>query len=1233
MPKADRKDVGRGETKTVLTPHLRNKDKGAKISKYLGGWIMKRSSFLSILFVLIAIALATASATAQTEKGSIVGTVTDSNGGAVANATVAVRNVAKNTSLTFTTNSEGNYNVPFLDPGNYEVIVTASGFARSLVSGVVVSVGGTQSVNVTLKVGEVTETVEVENATPLLQTENANIGQIITDQQLTDLPSANRNIYSFLALDSTVNGVGVNSSNAEAFRVESGGTMSISGSRPSSVTFKIDGQANNDPTFGTPTITPSLDTVKEFQLQNNAYSAEFEGITQVNIATKSGTSRFRGSLFEFVQNDLFQPRNPNAPLDSEGRRGKNKLRYNQFGGTIGGPMWVPRFGDDGGPLWMKDKTFFFFSYEGLRNNGRGLAFARVLTQAERTGDFSANLGGCILSGGNPVPQLNPNGTASGNCVRAGQIFDPTTTVANPLFNSALPQSPFNPQFIRQPFAGNRIPANRINATASALIDVQQPLPNFVSTSDLNFAGPSGNNFVNNQYSVRIDHRFTDRDSIYGRFTWQNNSRDGELVLPYQQKDLIGKGRVFNSAWTHVFTPSFVNELRIGYVKGQYGDSVTEIDPTQFGIANTALNTLPGIQLTAGGQLNYGGFTASVLETTQNTFQIADNFSVARGNHFTKFGFKADHNKFVNVDRIQSNGIMQFNGLFSVGNSSLGANAGRPNSIADFLLGNVSGQSLNVTRPAHLQNMPLSFYIQDDWRVNSKLTINLGLRYEIHQPFREESLGGRRVDLTGEGVLLVADPEVARLANSPLVVCCTDERVVDTDRNDFGPRIGVAWRPFNSDSTVIRAGFGKFFADTSQFFHWLYYVPLRGGSYSPRVSSFTSPSATLDNPFPSTNFTPPGGSGISIGIPTGVNPAAVNNQPVISISALGPYKTPESYQWSAGVQREIFRNMVLDVSYKGSRSKNLPVQWFFNQPTFSDTPANFQSLVPAANPYLRRDYENFSITSNIVANVLESEYNALTIKVDKRFSDGYGFLSTYTWSRSIDQGAEVFTLGQNHAFLPNNRDFDAGRGVSIFDIPHRWVTSGSFDVPFGRGKRFLDYGGVVNALLGGWRLSGIFTIQSGQPFSPYLLTAAGHTNTGVSVVERGNFGNNTPFTDEEWEAALDAWEQGTRLNIIRPDAIDLNYTGIGNIPRNAFRYLYTRRLDLSLAKVTRFSETASLELRLDMFNVTREVLHNPVFHTQVGGANALTNLAVRGSIPGRNIYFLPHTIQVGARITF
>lgn len=1197
---------------------------------------MRRNIVPGILsFFLLLIAPCFVSA--QTEKGALVGVVSDGTGAVVPGATVTIINLANNSQVTARSNDEGLYEAPFLVPATYKVTVGATGFSTAVVNDVIVSVGQRRRLDVQLTAGDVSVQVDVVDTPALLQTESASIGQVITDRQLTQLPTPTRNIYSFLTLDSTVNSGPTG--NAEAFRIESGGSLSISGSRPSSVTFKIDGAANNDPTFGTPTITPSLDSVKEFQLQNNAYSAEFEGITQVNVATKSGTGRFHGSLFEFVQNDFFQPRNPNGTLDSQGRRSKNKLKYNQFGGTIGGPIWLPRFGEGGPVFFNKDRTFFFFSYEGLRNNARAIAFTRVLTEAERRGDFSANLGGCLTVSGVQVPLRNPNGTPSGQCVRVGQIFDPLTTVANPLFNPAIASSAVtNPQFIRQPFVNNQIPMERLNQNARALINVQQPLPNVVTASDLNYAAPSGNNFLNNQYSVRIDHKASDNDHIYGRYTAQNNQRDGELVLPFQQKNIVGNGRVINTSWTHSFSTIAVNELRLGYVRGVYGDSVTEIDPTQFGIRNTSLNTLPRIFLSSGGALNFGGFSASVLQTIQNTYQIADNFSYVRGRHSMKFGFKADHNRFKNADFINANGTLQFSGLYTVANSNLEPNAGRPNSIADFLLGQANAQSLAATQPAYLSNTPWAVYFQNDWKVSQSLTLTLGLRYELHQPFKEASLGGRTVDFENGGHLIVADPEVARLANSPLVVCCTGPRVVKTDKNDFAPRIGIAYQPFKNDSTVFRAGWGIFFADTSQFFHWLYYAPLRGTAiFQPLQSSnFNIPAANLNDPFPTSQFLPPG-SGLTVSIPNGVAPAAVNNQPVVSAFGIGPYDTPESQQWSAGIQREIWGNMVLDVSYKGSKAKHLPIQWFFNQPSFSATPVNTLSLNPAANPYLRRPHSAFTIGSNIVANVLKSSYHAGTVEVDKRFSDGYTFTSTYTWSKSIDQGAEVFTLGQNHAFLPNNHDFDANRGVSAFDVPHRWVTNGIVELPFGKNKRYLNNGGIVEKLVGGWRFAGIFTLQSGLPFQPYTI-AVGRTNTGISILERGDLVFTDPYlSGAEWDEAVRNWHNGQRLFFIRPGAISVNYPlgTPGNIGRNIFRAPYGRRLDLQLAKVTRFGENTSFELRLDVFDVTREVLHLTSINASVTGAAVLNpaNIANVGSIPGRNIFFRPHTIQLGARLSF
>ncbi|HEV8367309.1 MAG TPA: TonB-dependent receptor [Pyrinomonadaceae bacterium] len=1161
----------------------------------------------------------------QSEKGAILGVVTDPNGAAVPGATVTITNLTNKTSQTLTTNGEGRYEAPFLNPAAYMVIVKLTGFKTAMVNEVVVNVGRRESVNVQLETGDISATVVVaDTATPLLQTESASIGTVVTTKQLTDLPSQDRNIYGFLALDSSV--TSGFSGNAEAFRLESGGTFVISGTRASSITFKIDGQANTDPTFGTPTITPTMDSVKEFQLQNNAYSAEYEGITQVNIASKAGASSFHGSAFEFAQNDFFQPRNPLLAPDKSGKPAKNRLRFNQFGGTIGGPIWLPRFGE-GGAAMIKDRTFFFFSYEGKRLSGITAGFARVLTAAERKGDFSSSLGACVKSGATDVPLLNPNGTPSGQCIRVGQIFDPATTVSNPLFSGT--PSALNPQFIRQPFANNQIPSNRLNSVAQNIINLQQPLPNQPGT-DLNYLGTSGALLINNQYSLRIDHRFSDSDNIYGRWTWQNNIRDNVSILPLQQKNITGNGRVLNLSWTHLFNAGLVNEFRVGYVRGVYGDSIEESDPTAVGVSNTLLNTLPGLLLP--NSLNFGGFTGSILNTVQNTYQIADNVSMVRGRHAFKFGFKIDENRFRNGEQGVGNGRADFNGMFSTGNSSIATTGNRNNHVADLLLGLPSSHSLNTNRLANLQSRPWAVYFQDDWKFSPRVTVNLGLRYEYHQPFRENLLGGRRVDFANGGRLIVADPEIARLANSPLVVCCTSPRVVDADKNDFGPRIGVAFQPFKRDSMVIRVGYGLFYSDSSQFFHWQQYTPFRSGSFSPTVTSFQNPTISLSNLFPLNQFTPTTGSGITISVPGGVNPAVVP-QPILNASGLGSYDTPQTQQWSVSLQRQIWGDMVVELNYAGSVSKNLPLQWFFNQPTFSATVADNNSLVPAANPYLRRQFANFTTGSNIVANVLSSNYNAGTAKVTKRFSKGYSFTSTYTWSKNIDQGAEIFSVFSNHAFVGNNLNFNDSKGVSALDVPHRWVTNGTVELPFGKGKRFLNSGGLTDKLVGGWRLSGVAQLQSGLPINPYIFSL--RTNTGLSIPERGDLVGPAYLTGDAWDAAVDAWEhKGQRLFLIPFGSISLNYAAgtLGNIPRNFFRAPYGRLVNLSAAKVTRFGEGKSIELRMDMFNVTREVLHRIASATNYTQANALTS-PLLGSSPPRSAFFAPHIIQVGARITF
>lgn len=1172
-------------------------------------------SFLSILLLLLSPVLSFG----QTEKGAIAGVVNDTTGAVVPGAAVTVTNLSTDVSQTLKTNSDGFYEAPFLVPGRYKVTATATGFSTSLFSDITVSINARVRVDLTLQIGSVTAQVEVTAAaSPLVQTENATIGQVIENKLITNLPNADRNIYSFLLLNSNV--AQPPGGNAPAFRLESGGSFSISGGRPSSVTFKVDGVSNTDPTFGTPTTTPSLDSVQEFQLQNNAYSAEYEGVGQVNIATKGGGNQFHGSLFEFLRNDALQRRNPIAALGSDGKPRKDKLRFNQFGGTIGGPVWLPRL------YKGTNKTFFFFSYEGRRNNSLGLGITSVPTAAERSGDFSADLGACntaLLNGvSTPIPLLRPDGTPSGDCIRKGQIFDPATTVTNPLFNASAPISVFNPQRIRQPFPGNRIPASRINPIAQPLIGAQLPLPNNPGIVEQNLLGVSGVVFKNNQYITRIDHKISDKDTLSGRLTIQNFVRNAQPLIPFTAKDLNTKGRVFSATWTHAFGSGAVNEFRLGYVRGIFGDSIDEIDPTKFGIKNTFMKTLPSL-----GVVN--GFGASVLATTQNTYQLSDNFSLVRGRHVLRFGFKGDHNRFQNGDLFGGNGTGRFSGIYSINNPSVAPL--RENTIADFLLGLAQSTSLNTPSIANLRNTPWGLYAQDDWKVSSRVTLNLGLRYELHQPWREQLLGGSTFELQGGGRLLVANPDLVKLNNSPLVAGGVKPRVVPTDKNDFGPRIGLAIRPFKNDKTVVRAGYGIFYADTTQFFHWRQYEPGLLPGFIGTSGDFENPGATLDNLFPSNLFTP---SGIATFFPSGVPRAILGNQPVVGASALGSYRTPKSQQWSLSVQREILPNMLLEINYTGSNAKNLPTQWIFNQPTASPVPVDIKSPDPAANPWLRRPFPNISLGSFVVTNILQSSYNAMTVKVDKRFAGGYGFLSNYTWSKSMDEGSEVFQLANTFGIISNNRNIRQDRGVSTFDLTHRWVTSGIVELPFGKGKPLLNGSGWMDKVFGGFQVSGILTVQSGFPFTPLVRNRLAHTGFALST-ERGDLVGNPYWSSAEWNQRVKEWEAGNgRLFVINPASININYAPgtFGNIPRNFFRAPYGRNLDISVAKRIQFSEQGNVVFRMDILGVTNERLHRLDLASSVCANVCLTNPLV-GSIPDRKFLFNPRLIQVGLRLTF
>lgn len=1156
--------------------------------------------------ILMGIVMA-ARVAAQTERGAIVGVVKDANGGVLSGATVTVTRRETTAGQTYVTNAEGVYEAPFLIPGIYQVQVAMDGFAPWEIAQVEVNIGSRVTVSATLQPAGVQTELTVTGQAPLVQTSSATVGQTLDTRTLVELPSGDRNVYDFLTLNSNV--AAPAGGNAPAFRLESGGSFAISGTRPSSVTFKIDGLTNTDPGFGTPTITPSLDSVQEFQVQNNAYSAEYEGIGQVNVATRAGTSRLRGSLFEFARNEALQPTNPILNR-------KTRLRFNQFGGTVGGPLWP------GG------QTFFFFSYEGRRHDTLGVAQAYVPPAEQRGGDFSALLGGCVVAAGQPVPLLRPDGSPSGNCVRQGQIFDPATAGPNPAFNAGLPVSATNPQFIRQPFEGNRIPAARLNDSVRRLIETQLPLPNFGDALN-NYTSESGLIWENDQYSLRVDRTLSQADRLYARLAVQDNLRTSQPVIPYTAKNLQGKGRVFSATWARVLGSSAVNELRAGYVRGIYGDSIDEIDPRPFGVENTVLRTLPRFFLSTG-NLNYGGFSASVIAETQDTYQLADNFSLVRGRHSLKAGFAWNLTQIDNTEFFGSNGSATFSGLYTIGSDGL--TAAREHSVADFLLGLSQNTSLNRVSASKMSAGPFAFHVQDDWTLGDRLTIGAGLRYEYHQPWKSRENGGAAVDLSGEGRVFVVDPDVVRAANSPLVVCCAPDRAVHADKNDFAPRVSLVFQPFAGDQTWIRAGYGLYYSDMTQFFGWGSYVPLRGRLFQGVNGDFSRPAAMMPDLFPSANFIE--GGGVIPALQGGV-PAAIHGPAVISLGGTLAIdnRSPYSHQWSVSVQREILPRMLFDLTYQGSIGRNLPTQWIFNQPDAGPIPANFASPDPAANPFLRRPYDCCTSSSFAIANILESEYKALTVKIEKRFARGYQFLTSYTWSRSIDQGSEVFQIGNTFNILSDSRNIDRDRGVSTFDVPHRWVSSGTVALPFGRDRRWVTRG-PLEPVIGGWRLSGIFTLQSGFPFTPLIRNR--RSNTGYALAtERGDLVGDPYWSDSEFARLVDEWKHGTgRLALINPASISLDYAPgtFGNIPRNFFRAPFGRRLDLSLGKTVALGGHGDLQIRADITNVLSERLHRTDISQQVSANNLLTS-PLLGTIPTYAALFNPRVIQIGARFTF
>lgn len=1057
----------------------------------------------SILMLL----LLAASVQAQFVRGTILGNVTDDSGAGIPTAEITLKNLGTNEIKTINSDENGAYVFPALLPGRYSLQVKKSGFKVQSISDVGLEVNQTARLDVRLPVGDVSESVEVTASPLLLKTDTSEIGHVVSNKQIVDLPLNGRDYLQLARL-----APGVVPSRAGATAGQKGVSRSVNsvGSRDTSVSFLLDGVDTNDVSFQTPSVTPSVDAIQEFKILQNAYTAEFgRGATQVIAALKAGSNQWHGSLFEFLRNDKLASRSFFQP----GRAAP--LKQNQFGGTLGGPV-------------IKDRTFFFVNYEGQRIRTGGAGFGFVPTAQQLQGDFSAP--------GDPP------------------IFDPLT------YNAA--------DRTRQQFPGNRIPQSRMSQRALKVAE-QFPSPNYAGLVGRNFLNDVPQQNDNNQGNVRVDHRFGDKDNIFVRYSILDyiRTRYGTIPLTGTLDDVRGQNAALN--WVHTFSPAVLNEMRVGFNRNRYltppEGSVGE-NPARdlFGFTNTTTDPTSSFGLPAftftGGYSGIGPGSQFPQNAITQTWQLVDNITWVRGAHSIKGGIDFRRTRLTQLVANNDRGSFNFTGQFTT-NPAAAANTG--SAIADLLLGHpLTAAAAAGDQLGHNYTELYSFYIQDDWKVSNRLTLNLGLRYEYSSPWREKLNRFTIVDFNdSRGRLLMAGTSQAFVPGQGIVDAGRQisETIVDPDLNNWAPRVGLAFRPM--EKTVIRSGFGVFFdiqeGNEAQF--------LRNNAPFFFVQNYASdavvPTLQLDNLFPS-----------------GANLPSGSIQPF----TLSTFRTPYVLQWNFNIEREILPNLLFEVGYAGSKGTHLLRRTNFQQwdGILVQDPAN---PTPLAS---RVRFPNFSPTVIIGSeNGGSSTFHGLIAKLERRFSSGFSFLGSYTFSKAIDDSHS----SSNFTGSPSNAqcrcDLRGNKGPSAFDITHRLVASFGYELPFGSGKPWLNSGGVVNKIVGGWQLNGIVSVQSGPPFQ--INTQGDNANIGTGAGSGNNqrpnvVGDQYDGIDTNTDIRKRGVDPGTYYFNRAAYAMPPQYR-LGNLGKNTLRGPGAASSDLSLFKNTLITERINTQFRAEFFN--------------------------------------------------
>ncbi len=1100
----------------------------------------RNSRFIQAGIVLLFMASALAAGlSAQTFTATLNGRVVDPSGGAIVGAKVTIHNVATNREQTVATGTEGNFVLPLLPPGEYTLIVEATGFKREVRSGIILQVGQQAGLEVKLSVGELTDVVEVREDVPLVQTENAALGNVVDQKKILELPLNGRDYLQLAQLQPNV------FAPAQGSTLGFRGGFNVAGNSEIANNYIKDGIDNNDETTNQPLQRPILDAVREFRVVTGTYAAEYgrQAGGQIIVTTKSGANEFHGSGYEYHRNSALDARNFFAPK-------KPSFRRNQFGGVIGGPI-------------RHDHTFFFVGYEGQRRGQQEASLANVPTLAmKQNGDFSALLG----------PQVGTD--ALGRPVFKGQIFNPST------------RRIVNGKVVMDPFPGNRIDSSLWTKQGAGLLALF-PDPN--RTGANNFVSAAASPFRLDQFSARVDHRFSEKDALFGVYEFADSVEFFALANPLcSARSVPGWGcnelqRTQHTAvvWSHVFGPGLVNEARIGYTRFGFFRLQQDRDKdviNKLGIGGLTdagdpshpfNNGAPQLSLT--GFDTIGGPTNLPQGRHDNTYHYVENMTLIRSSHTMKWGLDIRRFLFNSFFTSFGRGSFNFNGQFT----GLPDFTSTGNAVADLLLGLPRQADRNLGVPFHnAMTFSSGYYFQDDWKISPRLTLNLGLRYELNLPPVEKVNKMASFDPSGvtviNGVPVLGTIKVAggfealpitdssvpgfymRLRPRPDV----GERLWKTDKNNFAPRIGLAWRPFHGNETVIRAGFGVFYN---------YQIvgngitplsrnsPFRQRQTAGPIARGAAPTLTLANAF--------------IGSPSFVTPGIDPN-----------FVTAYINEWSLGVQREMAKDLVLDVSYLGSQGHKLPIPWNINQAVPGTT-----GSISSRRPFPA--YGN--ITGGFISSIGSSNYNALQVRVERRLRKGLSFLSSYTWSKSTDDNAGISSGSDSSDFFAQDaRNLRAERAASDYDVTHRWVFSTVYDLPFGSGRRFSPSNRVAGAIVTGWQLTGILTLQTGRPFT---------VDTGQDISNTGG-GSDRPNLIGDWHVANpgpDRWfntctklASGTLQNCLSGEspAWGIPAAGLfGTAGRNIVRGDGLKNFDIGLYRAFKVTEKQGFQFRAEIFN--------------------------------------------------